>query len=144
MSTAPNRHLQQVRNDLAAVAAAVERVPGVLAACGCDPGLQSQFALAFDELLSNLVKYGYPDDGVHLIECEIGREGDTVVAVIRDDGVPFNPLNQPSPDTSLPLEAREMGGLGIHLVRRLFDEVRYQRRDGRNVLTLVQHGVPPS
>jgi len=144
MSTAPNRHLLQVRNDLAEVAAAVERVPGVLAACGGDPGLQSRFALAFDELLSNVVKYGYPDDGVHLIECEIGREGDTVVAVIRDDGVPFNPLNQPPPDTSLSLEARETGGLGIHLVRRLFDEVGYQRRDGRNVLTLVQHGVPPS
>jgi len=142
MSIAPSRHTLHVRNDLTEVAAALERVEGLVAQCGGDRGVQNRFALAFDELLSNIVKYGYPDDGAHVIECEIGREGDAIVAVIMDDGVPFNPLNEPEPDISLPLETREMGGLGIHLVRRMFDEVRYQHRAGRNVLTLQKHGVP--
>jgi PAS domain S-box-containing protein len=142
MSTAPIRHPLQVRNDLAEVAAALERVAELVAQCGGDRGVQSRFALAFDELLSNIVKYGYPADGPHLIECEIGREGDAIVATISDDGVPFNPVNQPEPDISLPLEAREIGGMGIHLVRHMFDDVQYQRRADRNVLSLVKQCVP--
>ena len=141
-STAPSRHTLRVRNDLAEVAAAVEQVAELVTRCGGDPGIQSRFALAFDELLSNIVKYGFPADGPHLIECEISRADGAIVAIISDDGVPFNPLNQPQPEISLPLEVREMGGLGIHLVRHMFDDVQYQRQGGRNVLTLVKQGEP--
>ena len=56
-----------------------------------------------------------------------------------DDGIPSNPLGAGTPDTSLPLERRAIGGLGIHLVRSLVDDVTYQRRIDRNVLTLVKH-----
>ncbi len=58
---------------------------------------------------------------------------------IADDGVPFNPLGAEAPDIDASLEEREIGGLGIHLVRSLMDDVSYQRRIGKNVMTLVKH-----
>jgi anti-anti-sigma factor len=61
-----------------------------------------------------------------------------VVLTVSDDGVPFDPLAVPSPDTSRPLEERTVGGLGIHLVRHLVDQMTYERRGDRNVLTLVK------
>ncbi len=58
---------------------------------------------------------------------------------ISDDGVPFNPLTAATPDTGLSVADREIGGIGIHLVRNLVDEVSYQRRIDKNVLTLISH-----
>jgi PAS domain S-box-containing protein len=136
-STALQRKLI-VRNDLSRLPEALGQVEEMVANCGGDRGVQNRFALAFDELLSNIIKYGFPADGIHSIECEIHREGDTIVAVIADDGIEFDPLAIPAPDTSLPLEARQIGGHGIHIVRRMFGAVRYERRNGRNVLTLSE------
>jgi PAS domain S-box-containing protein len=135
-TSSPDRHTLQVRNDLTEITAALRQVEGLVARCGGDRETQSRFASAFDELLSNIVKYGYPDGGAHLIDCEIRREGNAIRAVISDDGTPFDPTDAPEPDTALPLEERALGGLGIHLVRQMFDGVRYQRQSGRNVLTL--------
>ena len=61
-----------------------------------------------------------------------------LVLTFSDDGVPFDPIAAKTPDTSAPLEQREIGGLGIHLVRNLIDEASYERKLGRNVLTLVK------
>jgi len=58
---------------------------------------------------------------------------------VEDDGKPFDPLQAPPPDLSLPLERRPIGGLGIHLIRNLMDEVSYARVGGRNVLKMVKH-----
>ncbi len=135
-TTEANRHTLQVRNDLTEIAAALARVEDLVARCGGDRETQSRFASAFDEVLSNIMKYGYPDGRVHLIDCEIRREGDAIRAVISDDGTPFDPTDAPAPDTNLALEDRALGGLGIHLVRQMFDGVHYQHRSGRNVLTM--------
>jgi anti-sigma regulatory factor (Ser/Thr protein kinase) len=56
-----------------------------------------------------------------------------------DDGIPFNPLGVETPDTDLPLEEREIGGLGIHLVRRMMDKVSYRRRIDKNVITVYEY-----
>ena len=61
--------------------------------------------------------------------------GRRLMVTVSDDGVAFNPLAVPPPDTTLPLEERELGGLGIHLVRNLTDEATYGRLGGRNVIT---------
>ena len=61
---------------------------------------------------------------------------------IIDDGIPFNPLTPETPDTNTPIEERELGGLGIHLVRTLADEATYQRQADKNVLTLVKQFGP--
>jgi anti-sigma regulatory factor (Ser/Thr protein kinase) len=65
--------------------------------------------------------------------------GERLIVTITDDGVPFNPLSMAAPRTDLALEDREIGGMGIHLVRNLVDDVSYHRRIDRNVLTLMSH-----
>lgn len=93
--------------------------------------------MALDDLLNNVVQYAFPNDPTeHHIEVE-GEVRDTwVIFTITDDGIPFNPLTVAPPDLSLLLHEREIGGLGIHLVRSMFDEVSYHRNVGRNVLTV--------
>jgi anti-sigma regulatory factor (Ser/Thr protein kinase) len=93
--------------------------------------------MALDDLLNNVVQYAFPDDPTeHHIEVEGEVRDEYVVLTIRDDGIPFNPLTAAAPDLSLLLHEREIGGLGIHLVRSMFDEVLYHRNVGRNVLTV--------
>ena len=93
--------------------------------------------MALDDLLNNVVQYAFPNDQTEhqiIVDGEV-RDG-SVVLTITDDGIPFNPLTAAPPDLSLLLHEREIGGLGIHLVRSMFDEVLYRRDIGRNVLTI--------
>jgi len=95
--------------------------------------------LIFDELLNNVISYAYRDDAEHDIETRVELTGKRLTVTISDDGVPFNPLSLATPDTNLSLEEREIGGLGIHLVRNLVDDVSYQRRIDKNVMTMTMH-----
>lgn len=93
--------------------------------------------MALDDLLNNVVQYAFPNDPAeHHIEVEGEVRDENVILTITDDGIPFNPLTVAPPDLSLLLHEREVGGLGIHLVRSMFDEVTYHRNVGRNVLTV--------
>lgn len=96
--------------------------------------------IALDELLTNTIDYGLVGGGggggQAIIELEAA--GDRVTLKLTDDGRPFDPFARAAPDTSLPLEERRVGGLGIHLVRGLMDEVSYQRRGDRNVVVLTK------
>ena len=104
--------------------------------------------MALDDLLNNVVQYAFPNDPTeHHIEVEGEVLDACVVLTIRDDGIPFNPLSVAPPDLSVLLHEREIGGLGIHLVRAMFDEVTYHRNVGRNVLTIKKRlvsGAPAS
>ncbi len=93
--------------------------------------------MALDDLLNNVVQYAFPHDPTeHQIEVDGEVRDEWVIFTITDDGIPFNPLTVAPPDLSLLLHEREIGGLGIHLVRSMFDEVSYHRNVGRNVLTV--------
>ena len=93
--------------------------------------------MALDDLLNNVVQYAFPNDPTeHHIEVEGDVRDECVVLTISDDGIPFNPLSVAPPDLSLLLHERQIGGLGIHLIRSMFDEVTYHRNVGRNVLTV--------
>jgi phosphoserine phosphatase RsbU/P len=93
--------------------------------------------MALDDLLNNVVQYAFPNDPTeHLILVDGEVRDDSVILTITDDGIPFNPLTVTPPDLSLLLHEREIGGLGIHLVRSMFDEVSYRRDVGHNVLTI--------
>jgi anti-sigma regulatory factor (Ser/Thr protein kinase) len=91
---------------------------------------------ALDEILSNVVRHAVRDETA-LIEMVLSRDGNLVQVEVVDNAGPFNPLLVPPPDTTSPLESREPGGLGIALVRALTDEVRYERREDRNRLTMM-------
>ncbi|NJL17834.1 MAG: anti-sigma factor antagonist, partial [Nitrospira sp.] len=99
--------------------------------------------MALDDLLNNVVQYAFPNDPTeHHIEVEGEVRDACVVLTISDDGIPFNPLTVAPPDLSVLLHEREIGGLGIHLVRSMFDEVTYHRNIGRNVLTVKKKLMP--
>ena len=100
-------------------------------------------SLIIDELIGNIVSYAYQDDREHDIEINLGLADDCFSMVIADDGVPFDPLAKDSPDIAAPLEARPLGGLGIHLVRTIADDLSYQRRAGKNVVTVVKRVNAP-
>ncbi len=93
--------------------------------------------IVMDEILSNIISYGYNDDDEHEIKIEVQPISKGIVLTIADDGSPFNPLDCAEPDTERPIDDREIGGLGVHLVRKMVDESRYERLDDLNILKLT-------
>lgn len=92
--------------------------------------------VALDEMLSNIIKYGYADDAIHEIRVRLRVDGPMVIAEIEDDGRPFDPLAAPAADVDAPAGERKVGGLGIHIVRKLMSQMDYARIDGRNRLVM--------
>ena len=91
-----------------------------------------------EEVFSNIAHYAYaPEQGTVLVRCRISSAPFQAVIQFQDTGRPFNPLHQPEPDTSLPVEQRPEGGLGIAMVRKIMSKMEYARTaDGKNILTL--------
>ena len=79
----------------------------------------SSMNLALEEIFANIISYGYQDTLEHDILLRLSLEGKELIAEVEDDGQPFNPLKAPSPNVTLPLEDRPLGGLGIHLIKQL-------------------------
>jgi len=102
-------------------------------------GIVKKLCIAFDELLNNIISYGYEDDGSHEISIEVDYTDDAVAVTIKDDGMPFNPFLGEDPDISLSVEDRDIGGLGIHLVKQMMDEVSYTRATDMNIVRLIKN-----
>jgi len=92
--------------------------------------------VALEEHLTNVLGYGYEPGAAHEVVVELRIDGGCLHMEVRDDGKSFNPLTLPDPDISLPLEEKPIGGLGLHLIRHLMDEVSYARVDERNVFRM--------
>jgi sigma-B regulation protein RsbU (phosphoserine phosphatase) len=99
--------------------------------------ISMKLLIALDELINNIISYGYVGDSEHEIVFRAHVSATTLTVVIEDDGKPFNPLDLETPDTEADVEDRELGGLGIHIVKEIMDTVAYERRGERNVLTLT-------
>lgn len=107
--------------------------------CGLQGETPSKLALALDEAVANVVNHAFA--GVPTPPCiavVLTIDGDSVAAEIIDNGRPFDPTAVPEPDCASPLESRDVGGLGIHLIRRMMDRVEYRRVGGENRLRLVK------
>jgi anti-sigma regulatory factor (Ser/Thr protein kinase) len=94
--------------------------------------------LALEEHITNVLNYAYVDSGVHDIVVRLSCPAGALQVEVEDDGRAFDPLQVPSPDTSMPLEQRPLGGLGIHLMRQYMDKLEYRRIRGRNVLRMTK------
>ena len=103
----------------------------------CPVKAQMQIDVAIDELLANIASYAYDLDAGEVTE-RMDFDADTrmVSLTFIDRGVPYDPLAKPDPDVTLAVEQREVGGLGIFLVKKTMDDMTYVRRDGRNELTI--------
>lgn len=93
--------------------------------------------VVFEEVVTNVVTHAYRSSAGP-IEITAERSVDALTLTIRDDGPPFDPVAYPEPDLDLPVEKRPLGGLGVHLVRRLCDRIRYQRRGESNILVMTK------
>ena len=106
---------------------------------GFPESILREVSIVFDELLHNIMSYAYKDDREHEIAVLVELSGDRLKIEVTDDGIPFNPFALDDPDTTLSIEEREIGGLGIHLVRNIMDNISYHRKVHKNVVTLVKH-----
>ncbi len=106
------------------------------ASCGIAGPVAQAVQVALDEILSNTVRSAFAPGQTGRIDVRFEVAQGVLDILIVDDGIPFDPLARAEPDTKAPLEARPVGGLGIHLVKRLMDDVAYQRLEGENRLRL--------
>jgi serine/threonine-protein kinase RsbW len=95
-------------------------------------------SLALDEVVTNAIVHGFDDPAGQELTVSLSVATRELRAEIIDHGRSFNPLDVPPPNLLAPLQERELGGLGIHLVRSLMDRLDYRRDDGKNVLTLMK------
>ena len=96
----------------------------------------SELTLALEERVVNVISYAYQDSIGHDITINISLKDKDLILEVKDDGQPFNPLEVPEPDIEKPLEERNIGGLGIFLIKTLMDEVEYKRKEGLNILVM--------
>lgn len=101
--------------------------------------ISHEFDLALDEILNNIITYGYRDQNEHEIKIEIHYTGTLLILIIEDDGRKFNPLDIPEPDTKSSIEERRVGGLGIHLIRKAMDDITYKYENKKNNLTMIKN-----
>ncbi|MBO4839296.1 MAG: SpoIIE family protein phosphatase [Lachnospiraceae bacterium] len=124
--------------------ATIENVPAVTAfadaeleAADCPLKTMTQVDVIIDEIFSNIAMYAYaPGSGQATVGVAVDRDTKTVTLRFTDSGAPFDPLARDDPDIKLGLEEREAGGLGVFMVKKMTDEMSYEYKDGRNVLTV--------
>ena len=126
------------------VEATVENIPAVtdfvnaeLEALGCSMKTQMQIDIAIDELFGNIAHYAYdPSVGPATVRVEVDDDPLSVVITFIDHGKPYDPLSRTDPDVTLSAEEREIGGLGVFLVKKTMDDVSYEYRNGQNILKI--------
>ena len=122
------------------IPAVTEFVEGQLEKIGCPMKTVIQFNIAVDEIYSNIVKYGYPKTPGPVTVSVIEKEDPHIVCLrFADEGIPYNPLTNQDPDVTLSADERNIGGLGIYMVKNTMDDVRYKYENGQNILTIFKN-----
>ena len=128
------------------IAATIENIETVtdfvneqLEAYDCPMKAQMQIDIAIDELFGNIAHYAYnPEIGSATVRVEVIEDPLSVVITFIDNGLPYDPLKKEDPNTTLSADEREIGGLGIFMVKKTMDDVIYEYKDGQNRLTIVK------
>jgi serine/threonine-protein kinase RsbW len=123
--------------DLAAVPPLIGWVEERCQEAGLEAGLTFKLMLAIEEAVTNVVSYAFAEaPPPHRIHLRLDIDADRCAAEVIDNGGPFDPSAAQPPDLTGPLEERDPGGLGIHLIRNMADRVEYRREDGQNRLRI--------
>ncbi len=130
------RHSITLPNDIMTVPQLQSFADEVAEDAGLDMPMAMSLNLAIEEAIVNVMQYAYPKDTKGMVNIVATVEEDVLSYVISDSGIPFDPTDKTDVNTTLPAEERPIGGLGIHLVRQIMDEVIYERKDNKNILTL--------
>ena len=115
-------------------------VDAELEALDCPMKAEIQINIAIDELFSNIAYYAYkPEVGPATVRVEVQQDPLAVIISFIDKGVPYDPLANDDPDVSLTAEERGIGGLGIYMVKKTMDDVKYKYENGQNILTIIKN-----
>lgn len=133
-------HVPGERGQLGDLVAAIE---GVLAREGIHPGVAHDVQLVAEEVVCNALDYGRVEGREHEISVAIAIAGDLISLEFRDDCVAYDPLAREEPDLDADIADRPIGGLGVHLIRELAEEISYQRIEPHNILRVVLRKDPP-
>jgi len=105
---------------------------------GTDAKTQNNMRIAVEEIFVNIASYAYPS-GEGEVTVSVTASADRLVFVFADSGTPYDPLAKADPDTTLAAEERDIGGLGIFMVKKMMDDVGYEYRDGQNILAMSKN-----
>ena len=128
----------RINNKMEEMPAVVTMVESFGTKHGISDGVINEINLALDEILNNIISYGYPQGEVGEITVRLRYRREQVMAEIHDNGIPFDPLQAAPPDLAATVEKRKVGGLGIAFVRELMDAVAYSRVADENRLLLTK------
>ena len=144
-----NRCSIELRYDFCELERLYEVVTRFLQTHGQTPRFINSVNLVLEEMVTNVIKYAEPKAGDPHVAVHLDLVSRQLTVTLIDNGPAFNPLLHPDVDTTTPIEDREIGGLGIHLVKKLVDHLEYHRRENQNHLILVkkfaeEKTVPPA
>lgn len=125
-----------IKNHFSELARLSEETETALNAAGISMETIHAVNIALEEVVTNIIKYGYTDGADHEIETRIAAGNSELTISVIDEGREFNPLSLPPPDVAAPIEEREIGGLGVHFVRKLMDGVEYRRDGNKNIFIM--------
>ena len=134
---ASERHLV-LHNDIQQIPQLAGFVKTIASEMKLEQNMAMGLNLALEEAVTNVILYAYPEGSDGLVDIEAIMRKGQLDFIITDSGMPFDPTQRPEVDINASLDARPIGGLGIHLVRQLMDSVSYRREDGKNILTLIK------
>ncbi len=125
-----------LHNDVQQISKLADFVDAIAEETSIDPSLAMSLNLALEEAVTNVVMYAYPAGEEGDVDIVAELSDGSLLFTISDKGIPFDPTKKEDADITLGVEERQIGGLGIFLVRQLMDTVEYERKDGYNILTM--------
>ena len=125
-----------IQNDLQQLDSLMEQVLGFCMQIGVSENILFDIRLAIEEAVTNTIRHGYDDRHTHTIRLTTELRNGNLILQVEDDAKAFNPLKAPDPDLNLPIEKKQPGGLGIYLIKKVMDDVEYERVDGKNILRM--------
>ncbi len=128
----------EIGNTIAEMQKVVDMVDRFGAANHVPKRVVNDLNLCLDELLNNTISYGYADTGPHRIVVKLSVSKNRLVAEIQDDAKPFDPRSAPAAPPDGTLQSRQVGGLGVHFVKTLVDEMGYIRRGRYNLVKITK------
>lgn len=127
-----------LHDDLSEIDRLAEFMEALAEAESLDPAAGFNLHLALEEACSNVIRYAYPGETGKEFRLDVTADEHQIQFILTDEGIPFNPLeNAPEVDVTLSAEDREIGGLGIFLIKQCMSDVNYERREGCNILTMT-------
>ena len=129
----------KIANNVAEISLLADFVEELGIELDLSPAMTMNINLALEEAVVNIILYAYPQDQLHEIRLKVTASARQLIFLLTDCGMSFDPTQVPEADVTLPLEERPIGGLGVFLIRKIMNEVTYERIGGENKLTMKKN-----